>query len=378
MSLRWSDDVQQERVNQPLPICNMKKIFADSQLNFLVAINVLVVSCAVVLTGKGFIDPYNLQSMAGQIPELGLLAIGVMLAMIAGNGGIDLSGIALANLAAVTAGTVAPLWINPTQAPLEFTAVFMGLALLVGLLGGCVNGALIAYGRLPAILCTLGTQLVFTGIAVVLSGGSAVRIGFIEPMEFVGNGLVANVPLCFSMFLAIALLTGTWLRHSPNGVRLFLMGTNPKAARYAGIAQQRLIFLVYTLCGVLASVAGMIIASRSSSAKWDYGSSYVLIAILIAVMAGVRPEGGYGRMSCLVLSATALQFISSTFNFMEVNSFFRDLAWGTLLLLFVAASRFQPLLLLTARLTTSISSTQKPPPVAISSIEGNISRSQND
>jgi simple sugar transport system permease protein len=356
----------------------MKKIFGDSQLNFLAAINVLVLLSAVAFTGWGFIDPYNLQSMAGQVPELGLLAMGVMLAMIAGNGGIDLSGIALANLAAVTAGTLVPQWVSPTEAPLLFTASFAGVALTVGLVGGCMNGALIAYARLPSILCTLGTQLVFTGFAVVLSGGSAVRIGFIEPLEFIGNGLLFGVPLCFALFIGLAVAIGAWLRYSPSGVRLFLMGTNLKAARYAGIAQQRLVFLTYLLCGLLAAVAGIIIAARSSSAKWDYGSSYVLIAILIAVMAGVRPEGGYGRMICLVLSATALQFLSSTFNFLEVNSFFRDLAWGSMLLLFVASSRISFLSLLKTRPGARLSSPQLPPPAAISCVEGLKLRSQND
>lgn len=126
---------------------------------------------------------------------------------------------------------------------------------------------------------------------------------------------------------------------SPNGVRLFLMGTNARAAQYAGVPRTRMLTTVYTLSGILASVAGIVIAARTSSAKWDYGSSYVLIAILIVVMAGVRPEGGYGRMICLVLSATALQILSSTFNFLDISNFFRDCAWGLLLLLFLASSR---------------------------------------
>jgi simple sugar transport system permease protein len=74
--------------------------------------------------------------------------------------------------------------------------------------------------------------------------------------------------------------------------------------------------------------------------KWDYGSSYVMIAILIVVAAGVRPAGGYGRLICVVLSATALQLLSSMFNFLDVSNFFRDCAWGLMLLLFLAVSRF--------------------------------------
>lgn len=98
--------------------------------------------------------------------------------------------------------------------------------------------------------------------------------------------------------------------------------------------------MTYTVCGLLASLAGIVIAARTSSMKWDYGSSYVLIAILIAVMAGVRPEGGYGRVVCVVLSATSLQMLSSLFNFMNISNFFRDLAWGVLLLIFIAISGF--------------------------------------
>ncbi|MNT93165.1 hypothetical protein D3C72_2345730 [compost metagenome] len=75
--------------------------------------------------------------------------------------------------------------------------------------------------------------------------------------------------------------------------------------------------------------------------KWDYGGSYLLITILIAVMAGVRPSGGYGRMTCLFFSATALQVLSSAFNLVGISSFFRDCAWGLMLLLFLASSRFE-------------------------------------
>lgn len=163
--------------------------------------------------------------------------------------------------------------------------------MLVGLTGGLINGVLIAYAKLTPILCTLGTQLIFTGFAVVISHGSGVKIGFIEPLSFIGDGLIANIPFCFALFILLATLLGLWLRFSATGIRLYLLGTNLKAAQYIGIAQQRLLVVIYTLSGTLAAIAGIIIAARSTSATADYGSSYVLIAILIAVMAGVRPEG---------------------------------------------------------------------------------------
>ena len=333
----------------------------DPQLLFLLAINVAVLIGGAAMSRGAFIDPYNLQSMAGQLPELGLLAIGVMLAMSAGNGGIDLSGIALANLAGVTSAMLVSAYVSADDSPMLFTIAFAAAAIIVGLLGGLFNGLLIAKLDLTPILCTLGTQLLFTGLAVALSGGPSVRVGSADPLMEIGSGLLLGVPISFLIFCAITLLIGATLKFSPFGIRLFLMGTNPKAARYAGFAQTRLLLTTYGLAGTLAGVAGVLIASRNVNVKWDYGQSYLLIAILITVMAGVKPEGGYGRMTCLFLSATALQLLSSMLNFADLSNFFRDCAWGLLLLVFLAIGRYDigSLFRLPGRAGTS--SSQLPP-----------------
>ncbi len=101
-----------------------------------------------------------------------------------------------------------------------------------------------------------------------------------------------------------------------------------------------MIVLTYTASGLLSSIAGIVIAARNALGEVDYGGSYVLIAILIAVMGGVKPEGGYGKVGCVLLAATALQILSSLFNFMDISNFFRDLAWGLLLLALLAFARF--------------------------------------
>jgi simple sugar transport system permease protein len=322
----------------------------DPQLLFLVGTNLVLLVIGAVASDGIFIDPYNLQSMASQLPELGLLAIGVMLAMISGNGGIDLSGIALANLAGVAAALFAGGLLSVDDAPTAFSVVFILTALLVGLAGGITNGMLIARLRLTPILCTVGTQLLFTGIAVVLSGGRAVSTGSPSLLEELGNGTVLDVPISFLVFVGIALFVGAVLKFTPFGIRLLLLGTNPVAARFAGFAQARMLVTTYGISGTLAGLAGVIIAARNVNVKWDYGQSYLLIAILIVVMAGVKPEGGYGRMICVFLSATALQLMSSMLNFMEFSNFFRDLAWGLLLLLFLAVIRYDTLGVLMSRM----------------------------
>ncbi|MFC0245540.1 ABC transporter permease [Falsochrobactrum ovis] len=317
----------------------MPSISLDRQTLFLLLINIAVLAAGATFAGAHFMDSYNLQSMAAQVPELGLLALGVALAMISGNGGIDLSGIALANLAGIVAFLLARQIIPVDEAPLLFSWVFAGLALCVGLVGGLINGVMIAYARLTPLIATLGTQLVFTGFAVFLTNGSAITLGYIEPLDNFGNMPILSIPMCFALFLAIAALLGFVLKYTPFGVKLMLLGSNSKAARYGGINETRMLLITYTICGVLASIAGIIIAARNSSVKWDYGGSYVLIAILIAVLGGVKPEGGYGKVLCVLLAATALQILSSLFNFMDISNFFRDLAWGVLLLVLLASAR---------------------------------------
>jgi simple sugar transport system permease protein len=311
-------------------------LFRDRQLNFLLAVNVLVVLVATWVSQGQFVSLDNLQSMGGQLPELGLLALGIMLSMVSGNGGIDLSGVGLANLSGMVAALIVPKFISGDDSPALYTSVFCAIVVVMGLIGGFINGVVIARLRLTPILCTLGTQLLFTGAAVVLSNGASVHVDYVEPLSDIGNGTWFQVPVSFVIFIAAVVVLGWVLRRSPFGLRLYLMGTNPKAAFYTGIPRARMLILTYTMCGVLASLAGLISVTHTSSAKWDYGNSYLLIAILIAVMGGVNPAGGYGRIVCVFFAATVLQFLSSLFNLLGVSQFFGDCAWGFLLLLSLA------------------------------------------
>lgn len=311
----------------------------DGHLVVLSALVILLLATGGLTSGT-YLSVFNLQSMASQVPEVGLLAIGVMLAMCAGNGGIDLSGIALANLAGVASGLVALSLFDATEAPMLFTITFAVGAVVVGLLGGLLNGLIIARLGITPILCTLGTQMLYTGLAVVLSDGRSLTIGSPDPLYAIGNGLIFEIPTSFLIFCAVATVLGGVLRYTPYGLQLMLTGSNPKAARYSGFPRTRIIAVTYTLSGMLAGLAGLIIAARNVNVKWDYGTSYLLIAILIAVMAGVRPEGGYGRVICVVLSAIVLQLLSSLLNFIGLSNFVRDFAWGALLLCFLAVGRF--------------------------------------
>lgn len=310
------------------------------QFVMLVIMNALLLAAGVLISGGSFLSLFNLQSMAGQVPEIGLLAIGVMLAMCAGNGGIDLSGIALANLSGVVSAVLMVALLGPSADPTSFSLGFMIGCLAVGFAGGLFNGMLIARFNITPILCTLGTQMAFMGLAVVISQGRAVTVGSPAILWSLGNDMLFGVPISFVIFIVVATAIGAVLKYTPYGLWLMLMGTNPKAATFAGFPKSAVILATYALSGTLSGLAGIVIAARNVNVKFDYGSSYLLIAILIVVMAGVRPEGGYGRVVCVVLSAVALQLMSSLLNFGGLSNFVRDFAWGALLLTFLAVGRY--------------------------------------
>src|SRR6201991_2223597 len=236
----------------------LSRWFHDRQLNFLLAVNLLVVLVAIWLSHGQFVGIDNLQSMGAQLPEVALLALGIMLSMLSGNGGIDLSGVGLANLSGMVAAMLLPHMVSGDDSPALYTAVFVCIVVVMGAIGGLLNGVVIAKLRLTPILCTLGTQLLFTGIAVVLSNGASVRVEYVDPLSDIGNGTFLQVPISLWIFVATVLLLGWLLKRTPFGLRLYLMGTNPKAAFYAGIPRDRMLILTYGMCGVLASLAGLI------------------------------------------------------------------------------------------------------------------------
>ena len=167
------------------------------------------------------------------------------------------------------------------------------------------------------------------------------------------------MPVPLLIYLAAAGALAWVLAATPYGLRLYLLGTNSRAAHFAGIDTKRVLLTTYALAGVLAAASGIIFGARANSIKVDYGSSYLLIAILIAVMGGVNPAGGSGKVLGLLLATTALQLLSSSLNLLGLSNFLKDFTWGLLLLLSIAltALRFK-----TRPAALSSTSPPDPPP----------------
>ncbi len=273
----------------------------------------------------------NLQSMAFQMPELGLLSLGMMLIMI--TGGINLSVIATANIA----GIVSALVMQGLAPPETFAGTGVGVAVVAILAGltvaalvGFLNGVLVAYVGVSPILATLGMMTLLNGVTIVMTKGYVIS-GFPPAFQFIGNGIVLGIPVPIILFALIAVVLGFIMRRTPYGLEVYMMGTNETAAKYAGINVPVSLIKSYILSGLLSGMAAMIMISRFNSAKSDYGASYLLVTVLAAVLGGTNVYGGFGKVLGLVLSLIILQIVASGLNLLQVNAFLTRAIWGMIL-----------------------------------------------
>lgn len=285
------------------------------------------------LNGMNFVQLYNFQSMAFQLPELGVLTLAMMITML--TAGINLSIIYTANLTGIVIAMILTSGLSVDAAGNPTVGVVL-LAILAGLaaaaLVGLLNGYLIAVLEVSPILATLGTMILLNGLTIVLTRGYVIS-GFPDSIRFIGNGLVAGVPMPLIIFLLLAGLMALILNRTPLGAKIYLIGSNPVATFFSGVNNRRVLIRTYLISGLYAGMAGIIMISRFNSAKADYGKSYLLMTVLASVLGGVSAAGGFGKVSGLIIALVILQIVSSGFNLMGVNPFLTVALWGIILIL---------------------------------------------
>lgn len=311
--------------------------FDSHTLRLLVIAIVIFVAFSLLLPGK-FFTVRNMQSMAVQFPEFGILAFAIMITML--TGGIDLSIVGTANLSAIAAALTLTHLAGSDGAGMPMLLVIpvaMAAALLVGSICGLFNGFLVSRVGITPILATLGTASLYTGLSFVITGGPAITT---TQLAFIGNGSILGLPIPVIVFIAMAVATSIMLNRTTFGFNVYMLGTNPTAALFSGINTDRVLLRTYWLAGVAAGIAGIIFLARTNSAKPDFGASFILLTVLIAILGGVSYTGGSGTVSGLVLAVLSIQFLSTGLNMLMLELsgssaaiFFRQFAWGGLLLL---------------------------------------------
>jgi rhamnose transport system permease protein len=298
----------------------------------LIVVLVLLVGVTAVIEPR-FIESDSLRNLIRNATIIGLLAVGQTLVLVTRN--LDLSMGSVVGLSAYMTGDLFSS--NPgLPIPLVFA-----LGILIGCGAGLINGVLVTVGRLPALVATLGTLYVYRGLAFVWTGGSQVNAETL-PDDFlsIGTSTVAGVPTIALFTIVTLAVVGYALRNYRAGRELYAIGSNPEAARLAGIRSGRRVLTAFIASGALAGLAGVLFTARFGTVDATAGTGYELQVIAAAVIGGVAIFGGSGSVWGAGLGALVLTTITSALIVLKVPAFWQQAVVGALMLTAIALDRF--------------------------------------
>lgn len=291
----------------------------------------LIVAAFLSVATENFLTVRNILTILLQISVVGIIAIGQTMVMI--TAGIDLSVGGVVGLSGVVASLLVasaglPIWIG------------MSLGVAAGLGVGAVNGALVTGFKMPPFIATLATMSVTRGLALVLTGGIAVY-NLPEAFGRLGNGAFLGIPLPVVVLASVAVVMGVVLGKASLGRYVYAIGSNIEAARMAGVHVSRQLMKVYTLCGGLAGLAGVILASRIVTGQPTAGQGYELDAIAACVIGGTSLFGGVGTIVGTVIGAALMGLIRNGCNLLNISAFWQLIVIGVIILAAVAWDQYR-------------------------------------
>jgi len=297
---------------------------------------ILVLALAFVvfaLTTAEFATLYNVFNMTQYGVEIGLLALGETLVIISGGGSIDLSVGSMLSLSGVFMGLLTMrVGINVWLAAL--------LGILSGGLLGAINALFVTRIGIPALIVTLGTLYAYASAALVLTNTVPIS-GLPEHLFVLGQSKVLGVPFQVLMiFIPVALVLHVALRRTIFGRNLHAVGTNEVAARFAAINVGAVRFWVFTLAGLLAGLAAVVMTSRVASARPDAGVGYELQAITIAVLGGTSILGGEGTVLGTILGVLVITVLSNGLQLAGIHPIWQLGAVGIVLVVTVLLNQW--------------------------------------
>jgi len=289
----------------------------------------LVIFIGFSVTSKHFFKVGNIMNLFAQMVELGLLVLAMSASMI--SGGMDLSIGMLASF-----GTVLLAVFISTLGMTEWTAILFVLA--ISLACGMLNGYLVGYLKITAMLVTLGTQSLFMGIGLVVSNGQtiAIKTGF----ELFGRYKIFGVvPFQIVIYMLAISFSIILFNYTMTGRRIYMIGTNTEVARFAGISLRRNLFGTYVFSAFMSFLAALVIASRVASGRADVAGAKVLQAVCAAVFGGVSTMGGVGTVGGAVLGVAIITLISNGMDMLNISQFIQQIVTGAMLLVVLALRR---------------------------------------
>ncbi|KAF3302264.1 ribose ABC transporter permease [Carnobacterium sp. PL12RED10] len=299
-----------------------------SKLGPLLALIVLIIFVSIL--SPSFLSLTNLMNLMRQVSTNALIAFGMTFVII--TGGIDLSvGSTLALSSAIMAGMIVN-GIDPLIA--------MTVSLIAGFILGAVNGLLITKGKLVPFIATLATMTIYRGATLVLTDGKPIT-GLDETFifQFMGRGYFFGIPFPIVITLVVFALLFVLLHKMSFGRKTFAIGGNEKASFIAGVKSNKIKIFVYSISGVLASLAGIILTSRLNSAQPTAGESYEMDAIASVVLGGTSMSGGKGRIFGTLIGALIIGTLNNGLNLLGVSTFYQQIVKGIVIIIAVLIDR---------------------------------------
>lgn len=273
-----------------------------------------------------FLSQKNIMNVLRQISTNLYLACAMTMIIILG--GIDLSvGSIIALSGVVTGGMIA---FEGAAVPV---AVLTGL--IIGLFVGAFNGIVVAKTSIPPFIVTLATMNIARGAAYVYTGGKPVRV-MSEQFNFIGSGYVANIIPTPVIYLLIILIISVLIMNKTKlGRYIYAVGGNRQAASFSGLRIQKILFFPYAFSGLMAGIAGVVLASRMFSGQPTAGEGAEMDAIAAVVLGGTSMSGGIGKIGGTVIGALVIGVLSNGLNLLNINSFWQYIVKGVVILIAV-------------------------------------------
>ena len=285
-------------------------------------IGLIILMGALALTSDRFLTGQNIVNIVRQSSINGLLALGM--AMVVLTAGIDLS---VGSLLGISAMVQAIMLASGVSVPLT---IFVGL--LFGALLGLVNGLLVTRVKIPPFIATLGMMVLLRGLTLIISGGQPVT-GLPDSFRFFGAGSIGGLPVPIVVLVCVYGLCIVMVRRTIVGERIYAIGDNHTAARFANIPVNRYLCFVYMMSGVMAVIAGILLVGRLDSAQPTIGQGYELDAIAAVVIGGVSLAGGIGTLEGTFIGVLVISVINNGMNILNVPSFYQQIFKGVIIIL---------------------------------------------
>lgn len=292
---------------------------------FLLEYNLVFLFLAIFVTlsfsVRYFFTVQNMLGLALSVSQIGMVACTMMFCLASRDFDLSVGSIV------AFAGVLSAMVINVTDNLWAAVAA----ALLSGAIIGCVNGIIIAYLRINALITTLATMEMVRGLAFITSHGQAVGVSNADFIFFAGSSFL-GISMPIWMTLACFVLFGFLLNSTIYGRNTLAIGGNPEAARLAGIHVERMRVVIFLVQGVIAGLAGVILASRITSGQPNSAQGFELNVISACVLGGVSLKGGSATISGVIVGVFILGTAENVMNLLNIDAFYQYLVRGAILL----------------------------------------------